>query len=181
MDDVDPRRMDLLIKSLYTDRLDDIEDALDLLETLSLCDRFAFPDVITDMVMDNIADETEFGRNFMVVVAEAHRLKLPAVIDRVLIHLHSALEAFPFDMIKDEIKKELKNLHTQAHCLNHADLVEARMIVFDKLITEMRLEEESVSHSGTEMVHKSSDMHFKELSIFLLEEQQAFLRSQLKK
>ena len=71
------------------------------------------------------------------------------------------------------IKKELKNLQTQAHVLNHADLVEARMIVFDQLITEMRL--------VTEMVPKSSDMHFKELSIFLLEEQQAFLRSQLKK
>mmetsp|Transcript_65246 Transcript_65246/g.142089 ORF Transcript_65246/g.142089 Transcript_65246/m.142089 type:complete len:275 (+) Transcript_65246:78-902(+) len=80
--DVEPDHLRPLVESLYTDAKPHGAEPEDLLEMLSLCRRFIFPEVIATRILRSFSKKVEWGRNTSLMVAEAYRLDLPRAVEQ---------------------------------------------------------------------------------------------------
>mmetsp|Transcript_9748 Transcript_9748/g.20176 ORF Transcript_9748/g.20176 Transcript_9748/m.20176 type:complete len:341 (-) Transcript_9748:75-1097(-) len=83
IDDVKTSPFEHLIVALYTDKLPPAAGTKpeDLLDMLSLCERFIMPRTISDTILCALRQQAKWGVNVLTLIAKADELDLPEAID----------------------------------------------------------------------------------------------------
>lgn len=83
IDDIQPALFEILVAALYTDELPQSPCLRpeELLDMLSLCRRFLFPDTISLAVLSALASQVQWGKNTLLITAKAYELGLTKAID----------------------------------------------------------------------------------------------------
>lgn len=111
--------------SEYEDGEPGAPQAEDFIEMLALCRRFAFPEPIVDGVLEHLKSRIVWGKNTLVLIAEAYRLDFPKLVKICLSKVTQDLKT---------VKNEFAALQEETKEMVPANVFQAKRVVNEQVL-----------------------------------------------